>query len=212
DLLRTPKGLLLRLPAVLLFPLNWSYRLEWWLVVLLAAALAGWWVLTQGRAVRKEIVFGLATALLCALPVHIFLLIDSNMEKSRVLYLPSIGFALVLAASVAGCRGRAVQWATAAILAFQVAALTHNLTIWRSVAELSERTCQDVARKATEGGVVEVSDVPNYIDGVYFLHNGLLKCINWAADGASKVVLEGEDPGATRRLMWYDASRKFVER
>jgi hypothetical protein len=145
-------------------------------------------------------------ALICAVPVHQFLLIGVNLEKSRVLYLPSVGFALLFAAAIAGMNRPFAIPAAAAILAFQTAALEHNLLIWRSVAQLAERTCADGARqlRAASGPVV-FDDLPNEIDGVYFLHSGLRACIEWAAgDAAGKLRLEGEPrTGAiTLELMW----------
>jgi hypothetical protein len=178
DLLRTLKALTARLAAALDFPINWSHPLEWWLLATLLAAMAAWAALATGKTDRRKLFFGLGFVLLAALPVHEFLLIDANLEKSRVLYLPSVGFALIFAAALEAARPRLAIGAAAAIFAFQTAALEHNLIIWDRVSRLAERTCASVA--ATQGPAI-ISDVANTIDGVYFLHTGFRGCIEAAA-------------------------------
>jgi hypothetical protein len=178
DLLRTFKALTDRLAAALDFPLNWSHPLEWWLIATLLAAMAAWAALATVKTDRRKLWFGIGFLLLAALPVHEFLLIDANLEKSRVLYLPSVGFALIFAAALEAARPRLAIGAAAAILAFQTAALEHNLIIWGRVSHLAERTCASVA--ATQGPAI-ISDVANTVDGVYFLHTGFRGCIESAA-------------------------------
>jgi len=178
DLLRTLKALTARLAAALYFPINWSHPLEWWLIAALLAAMAAWAVLAVGKIDRRKLLFGLGFVLLAALPVHEFLLIDANLEKSRVLYLPSVGFALIFAAALEAARPRMMMGAAVAILVFQMAALEHNLIIWSGVSRLAERTCASVA--ATQGPAI-ISDPANTVDGVYFLHTGFRGCIEAAA-------------------------------
>jgi hypothetical protein len=178
DLLRTLKALTARLAAALYFPINWTHPLEWWLIAALLAAMAAWGALMIGKTDRRKLWFGLGFVLLAALPVHEFLLIDANLEKSRVLYLPSVGFALVFAAALEAARPRIMTGAAVAILVFQMAALEHNLIIWGRVSRLAERTCASVA--ATPGPAI-VSDPANAVDGVYFLHTGFRGCIEAAS-------------------------------
>ncbi len=100
DLLRTLKALTARLAAALDFPINWSHPLEWWLIATLLAAMAAWAALATVKGDRLKLLFGFGFVLLAALPAHEFLLIDANLEKSRVLYLPSVGYALIFAAAL----------------------------------------------------------------------------------------------------------------
>jgi hypothetical protein len=178
DILRTLKALTARLAAALDFPINWSHPLEWWLIATLLAAMVAWAALATVKADRLKLWFGIGFLLLAALPVHEFLLIDANLEKSRVLYLPSVGYALILAAALEAARPRLAIGTAAAILAFQAAALEHNLVIWGRVSRLAERTCASVA--ATQGPAI-ISDVANTVDGVYFLHTGFRGCIESAS-------------------------------
>ena len=99
----------------------------------------------SGAADRRKLWFGFGFLMLAAIPVHEFLLIDANLEKSRVLYLPSVGFALIFAAALEAARPRLAVAAACAILAFQTAALEHNLLIWHRISALAASTCASVA-------------------------------------------------------------------
>jgi hypothetical protein len=178
DWLRTGKALTARLAASLDFPINWSHALEWWVIAALLAGMAGWAALAAGHADRRKLWFALGFLFLAALPVHEFLLIDGDLEKSRVLYLPSVGYALLFAAALEGVRGRAAVASGVAVLLFQIAALEHNLRIWGDVARLAEQTCA----KAAAGQIVE-RDLSNTVDGVYFLHTGFRGCVEMARRG-----------------------------
>ncbi len=178
DLLRTAKALTLRLAAALTFPIDWSHSPEWWLIGAMIAAMAAGAVLLASRVAPPRIWLGLGFILIAALPVHEFLLINADLEKSRVLYLPSVGFALLFAAMLEAARPRFALAALCAILLFQTAALEHNLKIWGAVAQLADRTCAGFAHLPA---LATVPDMPNTVDGVYFLHTGLRGCIEAAA-------------------------------
>jgi hypothetical protein len=107
--------------------------------------------------------------MICALPVHQFLSIGPDLEKSRVLYFASVGFAMLFGAMA---ETRRVWPAAAAVLIFQAAALEHNLAIWRRVGELADTTCRAGAK--LEGPVI---GLPNVLDGIYFLHTGYPECV-----------------------------------
>jgi hypothetical protein len=210
DLLRTAKALTARLAAALEFPINWTMQPEWWLVLALIAAMAAGAVLFRSKADSRKLWLGFGFLLLAALPVHEFLLIDADLEKSRVLYLPSIGLALISAALLEATRPRIALAAAAAIIVFQAAALEHDLRIWARVSSLAANTCADVA--ATPGPVA-VSDIANTIDGVYFLHTGLRGCIEAAGKPEAQIYLAGEtSPPNVAHLAWNTATRRFTRR
>ncbi len=186
DLLRTTKALTSRLAAALDFPINWTHSLEWCLILTLVAAIAALAALAASNPDRRKLWFGLGFLLLAALPVHEFLLINADLEKSRVLYLPSVGFALVFAAALEAARPHIAIAVASAILVFQTAALEHNLKIWAGVSQLVQKTCASVAHVP---GRVAVSDIANTIDGVYFLHTGLRGCITGAGKDDSDLYL-----------------------
>jgi hypothetical protein len=165
------------------------------------------------KADRRKLWFGFGFLMLAALPVHEFLLIDANLEKSRVLYLPSVGYALVFAAALEGARPRIALGAACAILIFQAAALQHNLGVWGGVSRLAEDTCESVAALQSPAAL---SDIANTIDGVYFLHTGLRGCIESIGGKARPDLhLAGEpapSPLPAITLDWDDRARRFVRR
>ncbi len=207
DLVRVIRAFLLRMPAVLTFPLNWTREPGVLLVLLILAAIVAMAVVAAAHADRKKLWFGLAFTLAAAIPVYIFLLIGPDLEKSRVLYLPSVGFMLVLAAAFEAMPRRSAVLVACALIAFQTAALEHNLVIWQGVANLAERTCVSVASTAASTGSLTVSDVPNTIDGVYFLHTGLQHCVEWyAGKPLPGLRVSDESPD----LEWDAAQQEFV--
>lgn len=214
SLTRTPRALTTRLAATLAFPVNWSHPPAWWLAALMLAAMAALAVLAAARSRRTQLLYGLGLLLLTALPVHQFLFIDASLEKSRVLYLPTAGFALLMAAGWAALRSRAGLWAAAATIVFQTAALEHNLGIWREISALAENTCAAVARAAAASPSLTVSDVPNFIDGVYFLHTGLRPCVEAAAGAPLPHVRfayerKRSEADGPWNLRWNDERRGF---
>jgi hypothetical protein len=210
DVLRTAKALTARLGAALEFPVNWTLPPEWWLIVALIAAMTASALLFRSKADSRKLSLGFGFLVLAALPVHEFLLIDADLEKSRVLYLPSIGLALIFAVLLEAARLRIGIAAAAAILVFQAAALEHDLRIWASISRLAANTCAAVA--ATPGPVA-VSDIANTIDGVYFLHTGLRGCIEAAGKPEGEIYLAGEtSPPNVAHLDWNTAARRFTPR
>lgn len=173
--LATLHGLLLRSWDAVLFPLNWTHVPGLVVAVLLALAVASLAWLAWNQADRKFALTGIAFFLLAALPAHQFLMIGPDLGKSRVLYLPSVGFAMLLAALVKADR----RWmALAPLLLFQIAALWHNLAEWRAVGNLAGRTCADlVARLDRSPGPIAVPEFPNTVDGVYYLKTGYPACV-----------------------------------
>jgi hypothetical protein len=210
DPLRTGKALTARLAAALDFPINWTHVLEWWLIAALIAAMAAAALLLLQRPDRRRLLLGFGMLVLAALPVHEFLLIDSDLEKSRVLYLPSVGFALLFAAALEAARPKFAIAAGAAILVFQVAALEHNLKTWNYVSHLAEGTCLDAAALPADSAL---SDISNTVDGVYFLHTGLRGCIEQAAGHARPDLWLGNEPASGGLLMpewqWDDGQHRF---
>jgi hypothetical protein len=214
--LRTIKAFASRVPAVLAFPLNWDEPIEWWLNLLLLAGIGGWILLTRAHVSRFMLVSGGFILLASLLPVHELLLISSDLEKSRILYLPLIGFSLICSALLAGLPRASRLAAAACILAFNAGALEHNLKIWLRNGLLAQQTCASIARQLPSSGKEPVlSDVPNIIDGVYFLKTGLRNCIEWSAGRPlPELRIHGEPWGPVVTeppdLVWSDSARAFV--
>lgn len=160
----TLKALFVRLWVVLLFPLNWSRPPSLVAVVTLAGFLV---VLVIFRSNRLSWLFALMT-IAAALPAVQQLLIGDDMRKSRLLYLPALGFCWLIASSV---RAPVLF----AALVFQFAALQHNLAIWKSVGEQSVQLCIQNAFLHQSGRPLRTE--PASIDGVYLFAHGLRECV-----------------------------------
>jgi len=172
SLAQTLNGLFPRFWAAMLFPLNWTGGLSPWASVSLLFALAAMGYLAWRGSDRRKALLGIALAIVCALPVHQFLLIGPDLEKSRVLYFATVGLAVLLGSFIDRLDWKLAACALA-LVAFQLAALENNLRHWREVGELAGRTCA--------AGTAKPFDLPNVVDGVYFLHIGYAECLKFNA-------------------------------
>jgi hypothetical protein len=198
------RSLLLRLWAVLYFPINWSREPELWLGALTAAYLVGLMWMAANRRRGPSLLFPAGFALLAALPPLEQLLIGPDLQKSRELYLPLAGFCLFLASAMDGLGKRGRWIVPAVVLAFNFAALQHNVTIWQRVGATAERTCAAVSR-CSNSSRLSVRDLPGSIDGVYFLGVGFPECIGLQTRSAPPSV-EVKGNGASD-LTWDTASQ-----
>ncbi len=99
-LVQTARILLLRLWAVLFFPINWSAQ-PGMVLAAISAVYVGALVWMAGSGSRRlPLIFPLGTVVLAALPPLHQLLIGVDLQKSRLLYLPLAGFSLMLATAV----------------------------------------------------------------------------------------------------------------
>ena len=190
SVLRTANALFLRLWATLFFPINWTEAAQWWLWIAMGLGVAGYAAMgLRGGRDRRSLSFLLFT-FVAALPAQHLLLISSDLEKSRVLYLPSVGFGLFVAAVLE--RLRKPEWripAAAAILCFQTACLEHNLITWHGVATIARQACDSVAGQL-EGNqrTVKIETLPNVVRGVYFLHENMGDCLSvWHGIDAARI-------------------------
>jgi hypothetical protein len=168
----TLKAVAVRLWTSLYFPLNWS-RDPSLPLALLALAYMGalLWLGISTRPQPGRAVWPAAAAILISvLPVLSLLAGSPTLAGSRVLYLPSVWFAILLALALDNAAARAgyrSRYAVAAIvLLFQFAALQHNLGFWEAASARVKAAC-------TSG----VTSVPDWMDGVPALANGKQECI-----------------------------------
>lgn len=162
----TVKAVAVRLWTSLYFPLNWSTGPALPLAFLAVAYMAAMlWMAVRSQPVRT-LWFAAAAILISTIPVLSLLAGSPALSGSRVLYLPSVWFAILLALAVDGAPGR-VRYALAAIvLLFQLAALQHNLGFWESASSQVKSAC------ATGAPVL-----PDSINGVPALANGRQECV-----------------------------------
>jgi hypothetical protein len=190
----------LRLWAILFFPINWSNQPGLLFGVTLIAYMAALLWLSQSRAPRRAILVLLAFLFLLALPPLQQLLIGPNLQKARLLYLPSVAFCLLLGA-VAQSLAAKPQWGVVlAILVFNIGALFHNLTEWEQVSRKASNACA-VAAWCVNGrsSRIAVIGLPPSVNGVYFFANGFPECVRMRNGDSGVVELREPDQPFDRR-------------
>jgi hypothetical protein len=166
--------LALRLWAILVFPINWSSPPALLLAAITVVYVATLLWLAATRAPRRAIILLIAWVLLLALPPLQQLLIGPDLQKSRLLYLPSVAFCLLLA-TLLDSHAPKSQWAIAvAALVFNVAALFHNLTFWRQASQKAHDVCIQAAACSNKSAI---QGLPPSLNGVYFFANGFEECV-----------------------------------
>lgn len=217
SLIRTIKPLFFRQWALLFFPINWSTSLPAWLkagVVIMLIAMCGF--IVWSKASKQLLLSALSLVFLADIPVHHLLLMTADLAGSRVLYLPVLGLSFFWALLAQGCERARIQLPlSAALLLFQLAALTHNLLTWRQVAFLAQRTCRSIAAEtASDDRAITIHGLPNTWHGVFFLGNGFPECVQMNAQHApTHIYMEPEQPssGQARAFIWNDQKQRLEE-
>ena len=173
----TLKAVAVRLWTSLYFPLNWSegasLPLSLPLALLAVAYMAVMiWLAVRSRPTRM-VWFAAAAIFISVIPVLSLLAGSPALAGSRVLYLPSVWFAILLALALDGVQVRHVV--AAIVLLFHVVALQHNLGFWEAASAQVKAACAS-----------GVPAVPDSINGVPALANGKPECIEIARNKSSQ--------------------------
>jgi len=207
------KTLTLRLWAILFFPINWSTQPGLLLGISLVLYLGALLWLVHVPAQRRQIALPLGFVLALALPPLQQLLIGADLQKARILYLPSVGFCLLLAAAISQFKSRQQSVVALAILAFNVAALQHNLDAWRYASQKAESACAVAAACATgRTGKIAVLGLPGSLGGVYFFANGFADCVEMHRHG-DPLAVDLQSPSESVDscvLSWDDANDELA--
>jgi hypothetical protein len=186
--------LFLRLWAVLFFPVNWTTEpgplLSTAMVVYLCVLVTLFW--RAAGVEMKRLAVPLAFSVLAALPPVQQLLIGADLQKSRLLYLSSAGFGLLLAVWRQYVPPKWRYTSAAAILLFQAVALRHNLQAWEYASGKARLACATAAQCDRPA----VTGLPRSLRGVYFFANGFEQC----------VALQGQPARGECRLEWDAAT------
>jgi hypothetical protein len=109
-----------------------------------------------------------------------WLLIGVDLAGARILYLPSVGVALLWASIAESVPDRGLASVFCALLlAFQFCALEHNEAVWGSVARVAREACSAAGAVLRQDprATLFALDLPRTKDGVYFLQNGFPACV-----------------------------------
>jgi len=222
--LHTLEALFFRQWAFLFFPVNWSAPLQWWLraaaagflaVLVVCAARGGGRVLVK----RARLLAGLTFLLAADIPVQHLLMFQPDFAGARVLYLPLAGLAIFWAAMLERSAPGKLTWAMAAVLiAFNVAALEHNLGPWRTAPAAAAAVCRALGRELAEDPrPAFVSGLPDRLQGAYFLSNGFAECVemNSGQPAARVHFVSGSldaAPRNARRFVWNPEQGRLEEK
>ena len=143
------------------------------------------------------------------LPAFHLLAIGPDLLGSRILYLPAVAFALLLAMWIGSLKRTMIARAVAAgVMLFYAATLVNNLGIWARVSDLADRTCVAAAPRLANSASAAILGIPVAIDGVPFFANGFADCIRLHTTAAPATWaithVEGAIPAAvaSRVLVW----------
>jgi hypothetical protein len=145
------------------------------------------------------------------LPVMSILGVAPDLQGARYLYLPSIGWAGLLACIASSgrlCwRSRTAALGGAVLIATYVATLPSHLMPWRRAGELRDRVERAVVTNPlmTICLTIHVAGLPDNIDGAYVFRNG-------ASEAFRRDVGKGLSPMATGEcsFAWDDKGDDFV--
>jgi hypothetical protein len=212
---RTVDALFLRQWAVLFFPFNWSVPVSPILRAALAAtpfvlAVCAW----LARPPRRPLIGCIAFIIAAALPVQHLLLISPELGGSRILYLGSVGWALLWAVTLDTMGARQRVATACVLLALQGWMLEHNLGVWRDTAELARSVCVAFGQVVAGGpGRVVVRALPAIRNGAVFLQNGFPQCVEMnsgvPADRIQMQELGGES--GVREFVWSEAHSRLEQ-
>lgn len=200
------KAVGLRIWSAFYIPVNWSVEPSFALTLtMLAGATVIVCVIVFSTPRLTDLRLAAALCVAATAPALHQLLIDTDLQRSRMLYLPLAGFCLFLGVALGSLRSPRFQGLAALLLiAFHWAALQHNLKIWRTVSELADSVCGEiVATVPPTAGGVDVEGLPGSLKGVYFLRNGLGGCLDLKAGRPLGLQNVSQGPGSVV-LRWAD--------
>jgi hypothetical protein len=202
------KALFPRFWAAMVFPIDWAQSPGFWLasaIVVSIVCVIGLCVLRSSLD-RKTALILVACTIAAVLPAFHLLAIGPDLLGSRILYLPAVAFALLLAVLISSVKRTRMMGA--GVVLFYVVAVSHNLGIWGRVADLADRTCVAAAPRLTNAPSAAILGIPVAIDGVPFFANGFAECVGLHSPAPPSTWtithVEGAapQPPASRVLVW----------
>lgn len=173
------------------------------IVMASVVALAAWLVARAAtRSTPRVAAFGIAWAILCIAPVYSLFFVSGTLEGSRYLYLPSAGWAVLLATASSAATpwfGRPMRWTLYAMAALWAAGTYGHVGPWRRAAMERDRVLATAATAPVPGcATVAFVDAPDTVSGAYVFRNGLAAALRRA--GTPSVVDDAE--AATCVFAW----------
>lgn len=166
-----------RLWAQLLFPLNWEAARHSLLFPSVLLLCIGFLLLAFKQKLKPKVALALVMATAGAvLPaIHLSLIGESGLG-SRIYYLPSLPFCILLACLIESLRPHSTVMAAVILIALAAGfsmSLMQNLRAWHDVAYLADAACSAAASGHPVG-----SPVPSELQGVFYFSNGFPECVS----------------------------------
>ncbi len=206
----TLKAVLIRLWSFLYFPINWSVdpsRMLSLLAVIYIACML-WLAARTKPSVSLWPVF--AAILASVIPPLAILSGSETLSGSRVLYLPSVWFCVLLALAIDGLSGYRRGIVAAGIVVFHMAALQHNLDSWEYASAKAQAACDTAARMSLNAPkLVVIGNLPGEIRGVQALKNGFPQCVELSVGHPVNIEVLPDWPavrGDAAYLVWDDTT------
>jgi hypothetical protein len=207
----TLKAVFVRLWTALYFPINWSQEPG----LVLGALAAGYmicliWLAAKSRPTTPLWIPAAFVVISVIPPLHL-LGIGPDLWKSRILYLSSAGFCLLLALAADHLTRPARFIVPGVILAFQFAALQHNLDSWEYASSKVAPACEAAARSLGPSSQVTAAGIPRFMRGVPAFANGFEECVELrlGRDIQATVIRDASGAAAppnTTLLVWDPAT------
>lgn len=202
---KTIEGLFLRAPSQLLLGFNWYAPNVAPAVVFASLAAAVMIVLAffyrPSQSNKGVIRFCLAWMLIGYLPAHFLILISPGLTNSRVLYLSSVGVAVLLAVLLSGIEQAAARKALKlALILLLSLGLSHNVAAWRRVGDLSHELLTELKRLVPDpppSAVFVFRQTPREIEGIFY-HGTLYQAVKLTYNRTDLWAMREEDapPGS----------------
>jgi hypothetical protein len=166
------------------------------IVMASTVALGAWTIVLRAATipVARVAVFGVAWVILSVAPVYSLFFVSNTLEGSRYLYLPSAGWAVLLASAAAlatSRRGRLVRWALCVVAALWAVVTYAHVAPWRRAAAERDRVLNSAtAALASDCGSVAFVGATDNVSGAYVFRNGLAPALR--REGARSVVDQAE--------------------
>lgn len=228
---KTIEGLFLQAPSQLLLGFNWYAPDVAWAAVFASLAAAVMIVLAlfykPSQSSRGVIRFCLVWILIGYLPAHFLTLIGPGLTNSRVLYLSSVGLAILLAVMLSGIeRAPTRKVSKLALILLLSLGLSHNVAAWRRVGDLSREFLTELKRLVPDpppDAVFVFRQKPDDVEGIFY-HGALHQAVNLNYDRTDLGAIWGEDafpesrPGAPNltgrpiiRVKWLGKPNGLIE-
>jgi hypothetical protein len=180
--LKTLEGLVVRGPAQLFFGFNWSEPPVAFVTVISSLTISFllllvWYSRPSSSDDRRLIIFGLAWTFFAMLPVHFLLLIPADANGSRVLYMPSVGIAILLGILIVNTGASSVRnflWIVL-VISFDLGVI-NNIRAWRWTGQVTESVFPQIRNRYPDpppNTVFVIKGMPKTERGVFLFNVGL---------------------------------------